>query len=155
MVQQDPLFSGNRGRECTSDRKNWSCCKASGAWQPEEAAERGKKVVEALLPHGLSTPDQFLYTIENEWNTPVGYMWFGLREGGQGRFATLYELVIFEQYRRQGFASQALLALENKVREQAGFQIILHVFGHNESARALYRRSGYVERNVTMVKEIG
>jgi len=127
----------------------------AGVWQPEVAMERGEKAFEVLLPDGLSTPNQFLYAIENEENTPVGYMWFGAREEGQVRFAALYELVIFEKYRRRGYASQALLVLEAKVREQGMNQIILHVFGHNQSARALYRKYGYVERNVTMVKNTG
>jgi len=127
----------------------------ASAWQPEEAMQQAKKAFDALLPDGLSTSNQFLCVIEDEENTPVGYMWFGVREEGECRFAALYELVIFEEYRRRGHASQALEALENKVREQGMKQIILHVFGHNEGARALYRKSGYVERNVTMVKGIG
>jgi ribosomal protein S18 acetylase RimI-like enzyme len=31
---------------------------------------------------------------------------------------------------------------------------VLHVFGHNQPARALYRKLGYVERDVTMVKRL-
>lgn len=67
----------------------------------------------------------------------------------------LYNLTIFEEYRRRGYASEALSVLEDWAREQGMAGIILHVFGHNHSARALYRKSGYVERNVTMVKKVG
>jgi ribosomal protein S18 acetylase RimI-like enzyme len=127
----------------------------SGAWGSEEAMERGEKVFDKLLPDGLSTPNQFLFVIESEGNTPVGNLWYGVREEGERRSAALYELVIFEEYRRRGYASQALSALEGEVQERGMKQIILHVFGHNQGARDLYRKSGYVERNVTMVKEIG
>ena len=124
----------------------------SGAWSPEEAMELGKTAFDTLLPGGLSTPNQFLYVIEDGDSNPVGYLWFGIREEGESRFAALYELVIFEAYRRRGYASRALLALEDKAREQGAKLIVLHVFGHNEAARALYKKSGYIERNVTMVK---
>jgi len=124
----------------------------AGAWLSEEALEQGKKVFGALLPEGLSTPDQLFYVIEGDRNNPVGQMWFGVRDEGKSRITVLYELVIYEEHRRRGYASQALLALEDKVRDQGLKQIILHVYGHNEIA--LYRKSGYVERNVTMVKEI-
>ena len=126
----------------------------AGTWQSEEAMELGKTAFETLLPDGLSTPNQFLYVIEDADSNPVGYIWFGVRQEGESRFAALYELVVFEEYRRRGYASQALLALEDQAREQGVKQIVLHVFGHNEGARALYRKSGYVERNVTMVKGI-
>ena len=46
------------------------------------------------------------------------------------------------------------MALEDKVREQGLTRIALHVFRHNEGARALYRRSGYVEKGITMTKEL-
>ena len=126
----------------------------SGAWQPEEAMKLGKAAFDTLLPDGLSSTNQFLYVIEDGESNPVGYLWFGIREDGESRFAALYELVIFVAYRRRGYASQALSALEDKARERGVRQIVLHVFGHNEGARALYRKSGYVERNVTMVKGI-
>ena len=127
----------------------------TGAWQPDLAVEQAKQQFDALLPEGLSTPNQYLRVIQAEGTIPVGYLWFGVREDGAGRSAVLYEFLILKNFRRRGYATQALLTLEECVREHGLHQIILHVFGHNAAARALYRKSGYVERNVTMVKKLG
>jgi ribosomal protein S18 acetylase RimI-like enzyme len=126
----------------------------AGTWQSENAMELSKKAFDTLLPDGLLTVDHYLYVIVGEANNQVGYLWFGIRKEGGSHFALLCDLVIFETYRRRGHASRALLAMEDEVRSQGVTKILLHVFGHNEKARALYRKSGYVERNVTMVKEI-
>ena len=128
----------------------------AGTWHPEEAEELARKVFAALLPQDLSSPGQFLYMIEREVDREkVGYVWFGNREEGRSRFVALYDFVIFEAYRRLGYGGGALKAMEQRVREERMEKVILHVFGHNEAARALYRKLGSVERNITMVKELG
>lgn len=127
-----------------------------GAWRPEEAVGLAQVAIDTVLPEGLSSPGQFLYVIEREADgEQLGYLWFGVREEGESRYMALYDCVIFEAYRRRGYASEALKAMEEKVREQGMQRIVLHVFGHNEGARALYRKMGYTERNVTMVRELG
>ena len=127
----------------------------AGAWRPEEAVGLAQVAIDMLLPEGLSSPGQFLYVIERETDgEQLGYLWFGVREEGESRYAALYDCVIFEAHRRRGYASEALRAMEEKVREQGMRKIVLHVFGHNEGARALYRKMGYTERNVTMVREL-
>lgn len=126
----------------------------SGNWQPDGALERGKQAVTQLLPQGFNTPDQHMFKIINPAGTPVGGLWFGVREEEGTRYAALYELVIYGAYRRQGYGTLALQALEEIIRAQGLKHIVLHVFGYNQNARDLYRKSGYLERNVTMVKEI-
>jgi RimJ/RimL family protein N-acetyltransferase len=127
----------------------------AGAWRPEEAEGLARQAFEALLPEGLSTPSHFLYVVEREEDgEKVGYPWCGIREEGESRSMVLYDLLILETYRRLGYGSGALEALERQAREVGMERVILHVFGHNEGARALYRKMGYTERNVTMVKEL-
>jgi RimJ/RimL family protein N-acetyltransferase len=127
----------------------------AGAWHPEKADELARQAIEALLPEGLSTSDQFLFTIEREDDgEKVGYLWCGIREDGGSRCMVLYDFLIFEVYRRLGYGSGALKALEMQAHKEGMGRVILHVFGHNEGARALYRKMGYTERNVTMVKEL-
>jgi ribosomal protein S18 acetylase RimI-like enzyme len=128
----------------------------AGAWRPENAEALAQQAFEALLPQGLSSSKQFLYVIErDEDGEKVGYVWYGIREEEEDRFVALYDLVIFEPYRRLGHGSGALQAMERQVREKGMERVVLHVFGHNEGARALYKKMGYVERNVTMMKELG
>ncbi len=127
----------------------------AGAWRPEKAEELARQAIEALLPEGLSTSDQFLYVVEREEDEEkVGYLWCGIREQGGSRFMVLYDFVIFEGYRRLGYGSGALKALEKETHKAGMGWVVLHVFGHNEGARALYRKMGYIERNITMVKEL-
>lgn len=127
----------------------------AGQWKVERAHELAEEALSSLLPDGLSTADQYLYTILDESaGGGVGYLWFGVRGGEDGRYAALYEFVIHEGYRRRGYGTGALRALEAEVRRLGLEKIVLHVFGHNEAARALYRKVGYVETNVTMAKKV-
>jgi ribosomal protein S18 acetylase RimI-like enzyme len=128
----------------------------AGTWRPQDARQLAEKAFESLLPEGLSSPNQYLYALVDETrDRHIGFLWYGLRDGEREPFAALYEIVIFEAYRRQGYGSESLRALEKRVRESGVSKIVLHVFGHNEPARALYRKLGYDETDVTMAKELG
>ncbi len=127
----------------------------AGGAHPDEALAAAEQQFQSLLPDGLLTRGQYLYTVEEEeLGTSVGYLWFGIRESGCQRFAALYDFVILEAYRRQGYATQSQQALETVVRALGLDEIRLHVFGHNHPARALYQKMGYIETNVTMAKKL-
>ena len=126
-----------------------------GAWSAEEAAELAHQAFAARLPDGLATPKQILSLIVSAAaGEHVGWLWWGVEERGARRFATLNDIQIFPAQRRRGYAALALQALEQQVRAEGLESIFLHVFGHNEGARALYRKLGYVERNITMMKAL-
>ena len=128
----------------------------AGTWKPEDARRLAERAYESLLPEGLSSPNQYLHVIVDETGDRfLGFLWYGLRDGEREPFAALYEFVIFEAYRRQGYGRESLRALEERVKELGVSKIVLHVFGHNEPARVLYRKLGYVETDVTMAKELG
>jgi ribosomal protein S18 acetylase RimI-like enzyme len=106
-----------------------------------------------LLPDGLLTASQYLFSLRDEaLGTPVGSLWFGRREEGGEPTAFVFRIVIFEAFRRQGYGTQAMLALEEKVRQVGLSTISLHVFGHNHTARAMYEKLGYATTNVMMRK---
>jgi RimJ/RimL family protein N-acetyltransferase len=126
----------------------------AGSWQPDEAFAKAQQTFDQLLPEGLASPTQYFYMIRHN-EEDIGYLWFGIREPEGNRFVGLHELLIFETYRRQGYASKALEVMEKKVIEMKLTKVVLHVFGHNHGARALYQKLGYEERNITMVKELG
>ena len=135
----------------------------SGTWKPVDAQRLAAETFQRLLPDGPSTPNQYLRTIRDgnlgegpngELGQPVGFLWFGLQEQDGMRSAYLYQFTILEGYRRRGYGIAALRALEEAVWELGLDSIALHVFGHNEAARALYTKAGYVERNITMVKQL-
>jgi len=125
----------------------------AGNLHPDRALEMARQDFAALLPQGVASPEQYLYTIqEADAGAKVGFIWLGIREEGAKRFPMLMQIWIAEQYRRQGYATQALLVLEGQVGELGFDEIWLHVFGHNHAARALYEKLGYVTTNLNMYK---
>jgi ribosomal protein S18 acetylase RimI-like enzyme len=127
----------------------------SGAWSQEKAYELSVQTHRRLLPEGLATPGQYIYSIRDEnLGQNVGVIWFARYEEGGKRLAFIYDITIFEQFRRRGYGTQAMLALEEKVKEVGLDTIALHVFGHNQSALALYEKVGYEITDINMAKTL-
>jgi ribosomal protein S18 acetylase RimI-like enzyme len=130
-------------------------CVRTGNFPAETALQQAEEQFRQLLPQGMATPQQYLFTIhETSDNRAVGYLWFGGRGDATHPFAALYDLMVFPSERRRGYGRQALLALEARARELGLPAIRLHVFGHNHPARALYEKMGYVATNITMAKPV-
>jgi ribosomal protein S18 acetylase RimI-like enzyme len=128
----------------------------SGRWNREEARSRSGLEFATLLPNGLSTPGNYLYSLlDGQTSEVVGMIWFA--SGGQDREtkqAFVYDFEIFEAYRRRGYGTQALLRLDEQVRAMGLSSISLHVFAHNRAARDIYGKAGYRETDVIMSKEL-
>ncbi len=128
----------------------------AGAWSPVEALERSKHTYYQLLPDGPNSEDQYIYSIYDELpGRKVGVIWFANVDLHWRRVAYLYDFLVYEQYRQQGYGMQALAAVEVKVRELGLDTIDLHVFGFNTAARALYEKMGYKVTDVNMRKHLG
>jgi len=127
----------------------------AGNWYPEEALKKARESFDHYLPNGLNTEKQHLYTIvDDETETPVGTLWFGIYDARPQPIAFLLDLVIWEAHRRRGYATQALQALEDKVRAFGLDRIALHVFAHNHAARDLYTKMGYIETDINMARTL-
>jgi len=127
----------------------------SGHWRAEDAAEKSAAEFQGLLPEGLATPDQHLFSLKDEGGTTVGMLWFAVTERGGKRAAFIYDVRVYDQFQRRGYATQAFQALEALARDMGLAAISLHVFGHNTAARALYEKLGFVAKNIIMDKTIG
>jgi ribosomal protein S18 acetylase RimI-like enzyme len=130
----------------------------AGNWTVAEALERSAEEHRKLLPRGLDTPDNWLYMImpnsaPGAEPAAVGVLWLAVPPWKPPQ-AFVYDFLIYEPYRRRGYARQALLALEEKVRALGLDTIGLHVFGHNHAARALYEKAGYEITNINMAKKL-
>ena len=122
-----------------------------GRWTAEEALSAAQAEIAQLLPDGVATQDHYFYSLIADDETElVGLLWFAEQKGR----AFIYDVIIKEQFRRRGYATQAFLALEEKVHELGLNTISLHVFGHNHAARALYQKLGFIETNVIMAKTL-
>ena len=83
----------------------------AGNWTPEEALDRSRDDHAKLLPEGLTSPNQYLYTIELE-GSPVGRLWLSVDPQTAGGGGFIYDLLVAEPFRRQGIAAEAMHLLE-------------------------------------------
>jgi ribosomal protein S18 acetylase RimI-like enzyme len=125
----------------------------AGNWAKAESLERSRQEFQQLLPHGIHTEANFLFILLDESMQRVGYLWYSI-DAKKPNSAFIYDFEIYEQFRRQGYATQALKALEVHAKSKHVKRLGLHVFGHNTAARELYKKVGYLETNVNMAKEI-
>ncbi len=127
----------------------------AGNWHSSEAREQSEKEFQQLLPDGVASQDQYLFFIvDATTGAKVGMIWFTARADRLHPSAFIYDFLIFEEDRRKGYGEQALLAVEEKVKEHGVDTISLHVFGHNHAAQALYDKAGYVVTDLWMSKKI-
>jgi len=127
----------------------------AGFWPADRALVLAKAETNDLLPDGLATRDNFIYSlIVADEPSPVGTLWIMIRERNSRKEAFIDDIDIFEKFRRRGYAAQALNALDEIVKEMGIHTIHLHVFGHNHAARNLYEKSGYEMINIYMEKQV-
>jgi GNAT superfamily N-acetyltransferase len=123
----------------------------AGNWTPEEALEKSRKTHEDLLPRGLESPNQYLYTIQ-DGAAQVGRIWLSVDPETAGGAGFIYDLFVAEPYRRKGIAEQAMLRLEKEALRLGVGSLALQVFGYNTVARSLYEKLGYETTNINMLK---
>ena len=127
----------------------------AGDWTEAEAAALALKAFENLLPVGLATEGhELLQIVDAASGQPVGLLWYARRERAGEPIAYVYEVEIHPEFRRLGHARAAFLALETRVAAQGLRGVSLHVFGHNQGARALYQSLGYHDTHVSMFKAL-
>jgi ribosomal protein S18 acetylase RimI-like enzyme len=71
----------------------------------------------------------------------VGGVWFWIDVENKQGF--LYNITVFPRHRRRGFASDALVLIEEMVRAAGCTALGLNVFSSNDAAIALYRKVGF------------
>jgi RimJ/RimL family protein N-acetyltransferase len=129
---------------------------ASGNWHPDEAQKRAEQEFHRLLPNGIKTENQFLYSLVDDIKDyTVGMVWFMLDPKRPIPVAFIFDFNIYESFRRHGYGLQGLKAAELQAHELGAIRMELHVFAHNKAAIALYEKAGYHVTNLNMAKEIG
>ena len=127
----------------------------AGDVEPEEALERAQKDYDELLPEGLRSKNQHLFTLTHETLGAIGLVWFELKERREKKSAYLFDIEVREDLRGQGLGRRALELAEAKIRELGARSVGLNVFGYNHAARALYEKMGYQITGMGMKKELG
>lgn len=127
----------------------------SGNWMADEALEKSRAEFMSLLPDGLQTKDQFVYSVlDEDTNLSIGVLWVQVKMGEFHRKAFICDFVIQPEFRGNGFGKQALQALDKKLKEMGVTSVSLHVFAHNTNAITLYEKAGYKATNLYMGKEL-
>ena len=127
----------------------------TGVWSPEEAPRRSAADVDELLTDGTETEGHYLYLLRDRSTAEeVGSVWLAVQDSGAGRSVWIYDIEVYEPFRRRGYGTQALRSVEERATELGAECVELHVFGHNPAALALYEKAGYEATSVVMRRRL-
>jgi ribosomal protein S18 acetylase RimI-like enzyme len=122
---------------------------------PHDAAyAKAEKDTVAVLPEGLATSGHSIFVLERDGER-VGQLWLAERTMDGRTVMFVYDIEIDERHRGAGLGRWAMLLAEDEARARGIGRIELNVFGGNWVARRLYRSLGYVERSISMGKDLG
>lgn len=153
MIHFEPILEENFTDYWSNSVERWvKDAKRAGVMNENLSLEEAESQVKRFVPDGVKTPGHyFLYVVEE--NEKIGDIWIEIRTRGEVE-AFLWNITIDEKYRGKGYGKETMNSLEVFVREKGARKISLNVFGYNEIARNLYRKTGYSEAAITMVKDI-
>jgi len=120
----------------------------NGNWPEEGSLERSRKEFETLLPDGIHSQDQYLWSLMDGDNK-IGFLWVQVR----GNQAFIYDFLIHEEFRGKGYGKQSLAAMDERLKSMGVESVALHVFGDNITAQELYRKMGFEVAGVHMRKK--
>jgi ribosomal protein S18 acetylase RimI-like enzyme len=120
------------------------------------AAARAKAEADmaTTLPQGLVTPGHWIFALEVEGKR-VGQLWLAERTMDGRQVMYVYNVEVDERHRGVGLGRAAMLLAEAQALARGINRIELNVFGGNAVALGLYRSLGYVERAISMAKDLG
>lgn len=107
-----------------------------------------------LLPDGLQTKDNFLFTGRDENDNVLGYIWFCIRGEEGNKRAFICDVIVEEQYRGKGYGKKMMVLAEKEAKKKGINRIALHVFRFNEPAIRLYQSIGYKITDLMMDKAL-
>ena len=122
----------------------------AGNWEPSQALEKPRTEHQQLLPDGLESKNQYLFSIIDASDQKLGILWVNIENGR----AFIYDFIIDESFRGKGYGKQALVALDEKLKSIEVQSVGLHVFGDNFIAQELYEKMGFQITGIHMKKRL-
>src|SRR5258708_30380849 len=108
----------------------------------EVAARYARHQHARLLPEGhRTTGHRFLRMVSTDSDESVGGVWFWIDVENKQGF--LYNITVLPRHRRRGFASDALVLVQEMARSAGCTTLRLNVFSPNVCAIPLYRKLGF------------
>jgi len=120
----------------------------NGNWPEGGSLERSRKEFESLLPDGIHTKDQHLWSLMDE-DRKIGFLWVQVKDSK----AFIYDFLIKEEFRGKGYGKQALAAMDERLKSMNVASVALHVFGDNITAQELYKKMGFEVTGIHMQKK--
>lgn len=122
---------------------------------PADEARRGAtEQLDELLPHGLDSDGQLLFTAVDDTAGPVGLLWLAIRSANGAQAGWIYDVEVDEAHRGRGYGREIMLLAEQECRRHGLTALRLNVFGPNVTARRLYESLGYEIMAQTMAKRL-
>ncbi len=111
----------------------------------DEARIQAQAEFTEMLPDGLETKDNVLRIIVDvAEQKAVGIIWYLFEMTDDVKQVFLSDFFIKEEERRKGYASAALIEMEQDARRNGCAESIIYVWKHNPSGINLYNKCGYV-----------
>ncbi|GAA1765399.1 GNAT family N-acetyltransferase [Luedemannella helvata] len=127
----------------------------SGRWSAGESVAKSRENVLGILPDGLATAGQHLWTARDPaTGARVGLLWLEIRPAAGTTEAFINDIEVDAPHRGAGYGRAIMTACDDKARELGATRVALHVHGHNTVARKLYASLGFTEKSITMAREL-
>src|SRR5574340_822634 len=134
----------------------------AGFWAREESLSRARNEIASTVgPDPDHRGHAFFFGVDGTGRR-IGWVWFGPMPGSKlsRRKRWLYQIVVDEPLRGQGYGRGLLQAVERELLEAGVMWLNLNVFRWNSVAVALYESAGYEvvsqsDKNLEMRKRLG
>ncbi|MEO3945310.1 GNAT family N-acetyltransferase [Gorillibacterium sp. CAU 1737] len=113
----------------------------SGFKESDEAEALAEAEVDRLLPK--ETVCEHLHIMANGQGEEVGFLWYEKRQMLETEVAFIYDLFIYESFRRAGYGRMILTYLAERSELEGFRKLVLNVFSKNTAANALYEQLGF------------
>ena len=153
MIRLVPMSDRELEEWLTTTWKDYSNQLLNTGYTPEEASSNIEQNKHALFVNSVPNKDQHFFDIMHD-ELRVGSLWLASREERSAGEWYVYDIVIAEEFRGQGFGRAAMRAAEDYVKSQGGTKLALNVFGPNAVARGLYESLDYTTMAIEMRKDL-
>ena len=120
----------------------------------KDAIELSKKTHQKSFPDNKIPQDTYIFKFMDLDANHLGYVWFKIQDNYGQKYAFIYDFHLFEEFRGLGLSKKLLAKTEDEIRRLGIKSVGLHVFGQNEVAINLYKKSGFSPTNIIMRKEL-
>ena len=118
-------------------------------WNTDQSLAAALRSFDVLLPNrAVDSPNQLLWTIVAD-SQRVGVLWCGIREHGE---AFVWDILIYPAWRNRGYGTEAMVAMEQELRQMEIVRVGLNVFAHNSVAARMYSKIGYIPVSTRLIK---